>query len=57
MDQPTHSPATTVPIRLGPLQVQTIGAGPPTVLWHSLFVDSTTWTRVQQPWPPRAGWC
>jgi pimeloyl-ACP methyl ester carboxylesterase len=31
------------------LRVQTIGAGPPAVLWHSLFVDSTTWTRVQQP--------
>jgi pimeloyl-ACP methyl ester carboxylesterase len=31
------------------LHVQTIGAGPPAVLWHSLFVDSTTWTRVQQP--------
>jgi pimeloyl-ACP methyl ester carboxylesterase len=29
--------------------VHTIGAGPPAVLWHSLFVDSTTWTRVQQP--------
>jgi pimeloyl-ACP methyl ester carboxylesterase len=31
------------------LRVQTIGSGPPAVLWHSLFVDSTTWTRVQQP--------
>ncbi|HEX6678312.1 MAG TPA: alpha/beta fold hydrolase [Actinomycetes bacterium] len=49
MDQPTHRAATTVPTRLGPLHVQTIGAGPPAVLWHSLFVDSTTWTRVQQP--------
>jgi pimeloyl-ACP methyl ester carboxylesterase len=31
------------------LHVQTIGSGPPALLWHSLFVDSTTWTRVQQP--------
>lgn len=49
MDQPTHHAATTIPTRLGPLHVQTIGAGPPALLWHSLFVDSTTWTRVQQP--------
>jgi pimeloyl-ACP methyl ester carboxylesterase len=39
----------SVPTRLGPLHVQTLGSGPPALLWHSLFVDSTTWTRVQQP--------
>jgi pimeloyl-ACP methyl ester carboxylesterase len=49
VDQPTHSTATSIPTRLGPLRVQAIGAGPPALLWHSLFVDSTTWTRVQQP--------
>jgi pimeloyl-ACP methyl ester carboxylesterase len=49
MAQPTPSPATSVPTRLGPLHVQTIGAGPPALLWHSLFVDSTTWARVHQP--------
>jgi pimeloyl-ACP methyl ester carboxylesterase len=49
MAQPTPSTATSVPTRLGPLHVQLIGAGPPALLWHSLFVDSTTWIRVQQP--------
>src|SRR4029450_2340999 len=39
----------SVPTRLGPLHVHTIGSGPPALLWHSLFVDSTTWIRVQQP--------
>lgn len=29
--------------------MHTTGSGPPALLWHSLFVDSTTWTRVQQP--------
>ena len=29
--------------------MHTIGSGPPALLWHSLFVDSTTWIRVQQP--------
>ncbi len=49
MDQPVHSAAASIPTRLGPLHVQTIGAGPPALLWHSLFVDSSTWIRVQQP--------
>lgn len=40
---PTAHPVTT---RLGSLAVATIGSGPPAVLWHSLFVDSTTWTRL-----------
>ncbi len=49
MDEPTLSSATSVSTRVGPLRVQTIGSGPPAVLWHSLFVDSTTWIRVQRP--------
>jgi pimeloyl-ACP methyl ester carboxylesterase len=36
-----------VPTRLGPLNVETDGAGPPAVLWHSLFVDSTSWRRLR----------
>jgi pimeloyl-ACP methyl ester carboxylesterase len=41
--------SSMVPTRLGPIRVQTLGSGPPAVLWHSLFVDSTTWGRVRQP--------
>jgi pimeloyl-ACP methyl ester carboxylesterase len=36
-----------IPTRLGRLYVDVDGAGPPAVLWHSLFVDSTTWTRLR----------
>ncbi len=32
--------------RVGPLHVRQVGSGPPAVLWHSLFVDSTSWRRV-----------
>jgi pimeloyl-ACP methyl ester carboxylesterase len=46
MDQ--RSEHSLVPTRLGPLRVRTIGSGSPALLWHSLFVDSTTWTRVSQ---------
>jgi pimeloyl-ACP methyl ester carboxylesterase len=42
-----HVESMTVATRVGPLHVQTMGSGPPAVLWHSLFVDSTTWCRVQ----------
>lgn len=49
MTNPADISATTVRTRLGPLHVQTLGSGPPAVLWHSLFVDSTTWLRVRQP--------
>jgi pimeloyl-ACP methyl ester carboxylesterase len=38
---------STVITRLGPLRVGTTGAGPTALLWHSLFVDSTTWARVE----------
>src|ERR1035437_1901756 len=40
---------TMVPTRLGDLRVEVCSAGPPAVLWHSLFVDSTTWERVRGP--------
>lgn len=39
---------TMVPTRLGDLRVEICGSGPPAVLWHSLFVDSTTWERVRE---------
>lgn len=35
--------------RLGDLWVRDVGSGPPAVLWHSLFVDSTTWRRMEGP--------
>jgi pimeloyl-ACP methyl ester carboxylesterase len=49
MGGPAHISATTVHTRLGPLHVQTAGSGPPAVLWHSLFADSTTWIRIARP--------
>jgi pimeloyl-ACP methyl ester carboxylesterase len=49
MCEPAGISFTSVPTRLGPLRVQIAGSGPPAVLWHSLFVDSTTWVRVRQP--------
>lgn len=39
---------TMVPTRLGRLRVETYGSGDPAVLWHSLFVDSTSWDRVRE---------
>lgn len=38
--------STTVTTQVGSLHVESIGAGPPAVLWHSLFVDSRSWHRV-----------
>lgn len=46
MSQPEHTTPHRVATRLGPLAVATVGSGPPAVLWHSLFVDSTTWGRL-----------
>ncbi|GAC1343596.1 MAG: alpha/beta fold hydrolase [Candidatus Dormibacteria bacterium] len=46
---PGGNPVTMVPTRLGELRVEVCGTGPPAVLWHSLFVDSTTWERVRRP--------
>jgi pimeloyl-ACP methyl ester carboxylesterase len=49
MDQPATTATVTVTTRLGPLRVQTAGSGPAAVLWHSLFVDSTTWDLLVAP--------
>ena len=38
--------SSSIITRLGPLQVRELGSGPPAVLWHSLFADSTTWDRL-----------
>ncbi|PQP23743.1 alpha/beta fold hydrolase [Rhodococcus opacus] len=43
----TQSITRTVPTSVGNLAVHVIGSGPPTVLWHSLFVDSTTWAPLR----------
>ena len=43
MNAETVPSTTTVTTRLGALRVDVCGSGPPAVLWHSLFVDSTTW--------------
>ena len=40
------SASTTVATQVGSLHVESIGAGPPAVLWHNLFVDSRSWQRV-----------
>jgi pimeloyl-ACP methyl ester carboxylesterase len=49
MDPVTQTSAAIVPTRLGSLHVESVGSGPPAVLWHSLFVDSATWDRVRAP--------
>lgn len=38
--------SATVTTQVGSLHVESLGAGPPAVLWHSLFVDSRSWHRV-----------
>ncbi|MFD6058706.1 alpha/beta fold hydrolase [Rhodococcus wratislaviensis] len=43
----THSITRTIPTSVGNLAVHVTGNGPPTVLWHSLFVDSTTWAPLR----------
>ena len=35
-----RSASTVVTTPVGPLRVKSMGAGPPAVSWHSLFVDS-----------------
>ena len=37
---------TSIRTPVGELAVRTIGSGPPALLWHSLFVDATSWDRV-----------
>jgi len=34
--------------KLGRLHVEVDGEGPPAVLWHSLFVDSRSWSRLRE---------
>jgi pimeloyl-ACP methyl ester carboxylesterase len=33
--------------RLGPLDVRVVGDGSPALLWHSLFVDNASWSRLE----------
>jgi pimeloyl-ACP methyl ester carboxylesterase len=47
MSSQSTAVARTIETRVGPLRVQTDGSGPPALLWHSLFVDSTTWNRLR----------
>jgi len=47
MAENAYDAVHTVPTRLEALRVHEVGSGPPAVLWHSLFVDSTTWVRVR----------
>ncbi|WP_246833497.1 alpha/beta hydrolase [Williamsia sp. 1138] len=42
----TTDRALRIPTSLGTLHVRVVGSGPPAVLWHSMFVDSTSWDRV-----------
>jgi pimeloyl-ACP methyl ester carboxylesterase len=35
-----------IPTKVGALGVRIIGSGPAALLWHSLFVDSTSWDRA-----------
>jgi pimeloyl-ACP methyl ester carboxylesterase len=39
--------ARRIPTKLGALGVRITGSGPPALLWHSLFVDSSSWDRVR----------
>ena len=43
------SPHTLVQTRLGKLAVREYGRGAVAVLWHSMFVDSSSWARVIEP--------
>jgi pimeloyl-ACP methyl ester carboxylesterase len=49
MDEQQHDMVAMVPTRLGTLRVEASGTGRPAVLWHSLFVDSTSWDRARAP--------
>lgn len=43
---PSTEQTLHVPTRLGALHVRSVGAGTPTVLWPSMFVDSHTWDSI-----------
>jgi pimeloyl-ACP methyl ester carboxylesterase len=49
MNEERSGTITMVPTRLGTLRVDALGTGRPAVLWHSLFVDSSSWKRVRAP--------
>jgi pimeloyl-ACP methyl ester carboxylesterase len=42
-----HEGVHALPTRIGTLHVRVVGHGPVAVLWHSLFVDSRSWSRVE----------
>ncbi|KRF34453.1 alpha/beta fold hydrolase [Nocardioides sp. Soil805] len=43
---PADEQISHIPTRLGALHVRSVGSGYPTVLWHSMFIDSHTWDLV-----------
>ena len=43
----TQVDSVRIPTRVGPLNVRQVGSGPVALLWHSLFIDSTSWQRVE----------
>ncbi len=47
MNEERNGTITMVPTKLGTLRVDASGTGRPAVLWHSLFVDSSSWNRVR----------
>jgi pimeloyl-ACP methyl ester carboxylesterase len=47
MNEQRNGTITMVPTKLGTLRVDASGIGRPAVLWHSLFVDSSSWNRVR----------
>jgi pimeloyl-ACP methyl ester carboxylesterase len=46
-EQAAQADDTIIATRVGPLHVRQVGSGPPAVLWHSLFVDSASWRRME----------
>jgi pimeloyl-ACP methyl ester carboxylesterase len=47
MNEQGNGTITMVPTKVGTLRVDASGTGRPAVLWHSLFVDSSSWNRVR----------
>jgi hypothetical protein len=45
-----------VDTRLGRLHAEVDGDGPPAVMWHSLFVDSTRWARLRPCYALSVAW-
>lgn len=43
----TQVDSIRIPTCVGPLNVRQVGNGPVALLWHSLFIDSTSWKRVE----------